>query len=205
MTQAPGIITKRAYGLQPSQQDVGEILPISVGVITFELDFLNDVETFEEYRDRILAYGTLLNELNIDPEEIEWNNMNGWDYVSDDPLVVNEFAVLNDGEVVEADDYLEPFFTETVVQEVLNNPRRYGKVDAYALAESLLGQYRISYDEQNGVGYFKRIREDTSQEVRASADLNKTPLNESIEDPSRLADSPWAPLEEADAPDGSDY
>jgi len=159
--------------------DVGELLPIAVGVVTFDYDFLDGADTFEEYRDRILAYGTLLAELNPDPEDVEWNNINGWDFVSDDPVVINEFAVLNDGEVVEPDDYLEPFFTEAVVQEVLKNPRRYPKVDGYELAQSLLGRYRVSYDEQNGTGYFRRIQEPVAD--------------------------PWAVLEEVDAPDGSDY
>jgi hypothetical protein len=183
--------------MKPTTIDVGELLPISIGVVTFDLDFLDGVETFEEYRDRILAYGTLLAELNIDPEEVEWNNINGWDYVSDDPVVINEFAVLNDGEVVEPDDYLEPFFAEAVVQEVLTNPRRYPKVDGYALAESLLGQYRVSYDEQNGLGYFRRIQEPVAQEIRAAADLNRTSLGEVFEDP-------WKTMEDADV-DGSDY
>ena len=196
MTQAPGALSNRAYKIQHSQQDVGELLPIAVGVVTFELDFLNDVETFEEYRDRILAYGSLLSEVNPDQDPIEWNNMDGWDFVSDDPVVVNEYAVLYDGDV--ADDFHEAFFVEAVVQEVLNNPRRYPKVDPYDLAQSLLGQYEVSYDEQNGQGFFRRIKRVVPQEVRAEADLNKTSLSESVEDP-------WAVLEEVDAPDGSDY
>ena len=198
MTQAPGSIRSRAYNTQPAPIDVGELIPITVGSITFDFDFLDGVETFEEYRDRILAYGTLLAELNIDPEEVEWNHSNGWEYISDDPVVINEFAVLNDGEVVEEDDYLEPFFAEAVVQEVAKNPRRYPKLDAYALAQSLLGQYQVSYDEQNGVGYFRRIGQVEGQEIRAGADLNRTSLGEAVEDP-------WAQLEEADIPDGTDY
>ena len=198
MLQSPSAFNNRAYKLQSAPPDVGQILPISLGVITFDADFLDDADSFEEFRDRILAVGTLLSELNIDPEEVEWNNINGWDYVSDDPVVVNEFAMLNDGEVVEAEDYLEPFFTEAVVEEVLNNPRRYPKVDGYALAESLLGRYQVSYDEQNGRGFFRRIQEDTSQEIRAGADLTKTSLEPAEDDP-------WAPLEDADEPDGTDY
>jgi hypothetical protein len=183
--------------MKPTTIDVGELLPISIGVVTFDLDFLNGVDTFEEYRDRILAYGTLLAELNIDPEEVEWNNINGWDYVSDDPVVINEFAVLHDGEVVEPEDYLEPFFVEAVVQEVTTNPRRYPKVDAYELAESLLGQYRVSYDEQNGLGFFRRIEQVEGQEVRVIADLN-------LARPDSLPD-PWQALNDADDVDGSDY
>ena len=198
MLQSPSAFNNKAYKLQSAPPDVGELIPISIGVVTFDLDFIDGVETFEEYRDRILAYGALLSELNIDEEEVEWNNISGWDYVSDDPVVVNEFAMLNDGEVVEAEDYLEPFFTEAVVEEVLNNPRRYPKVDGYALAESLLGRYQVSYDEQNGRGFFRRIQEDTSQEIRAGADLTKTSLEPAEDDP-------WAPLEDADEPDGTDY
>lgn len=199
MTQAPGALRNRAYQLTAPTVDVGELCPISVGSITFELDFLDEVETFEQYRDLILAYGTLLSELNPDPdEEVEWNNINGWDYVSDDPVVITEFAILNDGQVVEAEDYLEPFFTESVVQEVLRNPRRYSKVDPYALAQSLLGQYEVYYDEANGAGYFRRSQRVEPQEVRATADLSKTSLEEAVPDP-------WKDLEEADAPDGSDY
>jgi hypothetical protein len=197
MTQAPSSFASRAYSVQAASLDVGELIPIPVGVITFDFNFLEDVETFEEYRDRILAYGTLLSELNVDPEEVEWNNINGWDYVSDDPVVINEFAVLHDGEVVEPEDYLEPFFVEAVVQEVTTNPRRYPKVDAYELAESLLGQYRVSYDEQNGLGFFRRIEQVEGQEVRVIADLN-------LARPDSLPD-PWQALNDADDVDGSEY
>ena len=178
MTQAPGSIRSRAYNTQTTPVDVGELIPITIGSITFDLDFLDGVETFEEYRDRILAYGTLLAELNVDPEEVEWNYSNGWEYISDDPVVINEFAVLNDGEVVEPDDYLEPFFVEAVADEVLRNPRRYPNVASCDLAQSLLGRYRVSYDEQNGLGFFRRIQEP-------------------------VADA-WKTMEDADV-DGSDY
>ena len=179
MTQAPASITSRAYNTQPAPIDVGELLPITVGSITFDLDFLDGVESFGEYRDRILAYGTLLAELNVDPEEVEWNSINGWEYISDDPVVINEFAVLHDGEVVEADDYLEGYFAEAVNDEVLQNPRRYPNVNGFELAQSLLGRYRVSYDEQNGLGYFRRIQEPVAD--------------------------PWQALNDADDVDGTNY
>lgn len=168
MTQAPGAFTSRAYQMTSPSIDIGELVPIAVGEVTFDLNFLDDVESFSEYRDRILAYGTLLSELNPDPEDVEWDGSSGWSYVSDDPIVINEFAVLADGEVVQPDDFLEPYFVESVVQEVLNNPRRYPGVDGYDLAQSLLGQYEVSYDEQNGRGYFRRIQGDTAQAARVS-------------------------------------
>jgi hypothetical protein len=197
MAQAPSSIPSKAYKMQYAPIDVGELIPISVGVVTFETDFLQDAETFEEYRDRILAYGTLLSELNIDPEEVMWNNLNGWDYISDERPVLTEFAALNDGEVVEAEDYLEPFFVEAVVQEVENNPRRYPKLDPYELAQSLLGQYRVHYDEQNGLGFFQRIQQVEGQEVRVIADLNLA-RHDSLPDPLQA-------LNDADDVDGSDY
>ena len=197
MIQPLGSFSSKAYQISYALPDIGEIVPITVGSIIFDYELLDDVETFEGYQDRILAYGSLLSELNIDPEEVEWNDYGGWEYISDHPLVINEFAVLNDGEVVEAGTHLEPFFLEAVAQEVARNPRRYPKVDGYELAESLLGQYQVSYDEQNGIGHFRRLQEVEPKEVRAHADIDSAKSNKEPD--------PWAPLEDADALDGTDY
>ena len=186
----------RSYQLQGAPIKLPSLLPITIGVVTFEENFLDGTESFEEYKDRILAYASLLSDLDPDPEDVTWDGMGGWELVSDSPIVINEFAVEHDGEVVEPDDYLEVFFIEAAMAEVENNPRRYPNIDAEELARSELGHYVVHYDEQNGAGYFRRIDDVEGAEVRAQANLDK--VSTEIEDP-------WAPLEEADAPDGSDY
>jgi len=189
-------IKTRSYQLQGAPIKLPSLLPITVGYITFEEDFLDGTETFEEYRDRILAYGSLLSELNIDPEDVEWNGVNGWTFYSDDPVVINEYAVLHDGDVVEADDIHEGFFMSAAVDEVLSHPRQYPKgLVAEELARSELGHYVVHYDEQNGAGYFRRLEEVEPQEVRASAE---GAVNEVLADP-------WAERDKADEVDGSDY
>jgi len=129
-------------------------------------------------------------------KDVTWDGMGGWELVSDSPIVINEFAVEHDGEVVEPDDYLEVFFIEAAMAEVENNPRRYPKIDAEELARSELGLYAVHYDEETGAGYFKRLEEVEAEEVRAVSNLDKV---------SAESEDPWQALEEADAPTDNEH
>lgn len=122
----PNAVAKAgAFSIQQEMPRLGTLLPVPYGIGTipdpdqWQCDSIQDVldicraitETTEQHE-----------ELGI---EYEWNNVDGWDYLSTQDDVIEDFCDMHKGMNVEENEELHEVFFEAVLLEYQNRSRNY--------------------------------------------------------------------------------
>ena len=202
MTQAPGAFANRAYQMTSTEKVLPTLIRCAVGETEITTDFrdcTNGSELYLSLKAVVDLLGECFDTLDEIDEALEPNDYAGFSLASDHPAVVQQFGELHDGEHVDVEDWLYPFFYESVAQEFADHPRQYARYSLDQVAAIEAPFYWLKASPQ-GV-FFSRESPVIAEEPRVEANLNVVRVEE--QDPSpTLERSPWEPLEEAD---GSEY
>ena len=120
---------------------IGTVLTIPCAVGTIPDPTTWNCDTAEEVIELCEAIVSLTE--CDDGVEYEWNNQDGWDYVSDDEEVINEWCLIWKGERADSNEEVQGVFHEAVLREYQTRPKVYSSYSLDQLIDYWSSEYQV--------------------------------------------------------------
>lgn len=157
-------VFKVAGTIKPEIPKLGNMLAIPYGYGVIPDPGQCEFESAEEVIEFAAAV-TDLSALIPEGTELEWNTVDGWEFISNEPEIIQEYCEPYLNDLVEENEQFHDIFHEAVLNEYVARPKVFSRVSVDDLVEHWRPKYRIIS------GFFELVPTSQPSAARATTEM----------------------------------